>query len=134
MRNLREKPSPGVNSVSFNRRPSRYCTICIKQSLPFCLGNPTMVSLDGARSVKRVTTLVIVAVQFILIGPPTYEDESSEDEAYAHEVFGGGRDQGGRGQRDRRLGNHEQEGRMFGNFESRDYRMKMDLPSFNGNL
>ena len=23
---------------------------------------------------------------------------------------------------------------MFGNFESRDYRMKMDLPSFNGNL
>ncbi|GFZ08162.1 hypothetical protein Acr_19g0010990 [Actinidia rufa] len=31
--------------------------------------------------------------------PPVYEDESSEDEAYAHEVFGGGRDQGGRGQR-----------------------------------
>ncbi|GFZ03662.1 hypothetical protein Acr_16g0002860 [Actinidia rufa] len=28
--------------------------------------------------------------------PPVYEDESSEDEAYAHEVFGGGRDQGGR--------------------------------------
>ncbi|GFY86852.1 transducin/WD40 repeat-like superfamily protein [Actinidia rufa] len=33
--------------------------------------------------------------------PLAYEDESSEDEAYAHEVFGGRRDQGGRGQRDR---------------------------------
>ncbi|GFY93897.1 hypothetical protein Acr_09g0003430 [Actinidia rufa] len=31
--------------------------------------------------------------------PPVYEDESSEYEAYAHEVFGGRRDQGGRGQR-----------------------------------
>ncbi|GFY97663.1 hypothetical protein Acr_12g0002040 [Actinidia rufa] len=61
--------------------------------------------------------------------PPIYEDESSEDEAYAHEVFGGGRDQGGRGQ-----GNHDQGGRMFGNFEPSDYRMKMDLSSFNGNL
>ncbi|GFZ07641.1 hypothetical protein Acr_19g0005780 [Actinidia rufa] len=30
--------------------------------------------------------------------------------------------------------NHDQGGRMVGNFESRDYRMKMDLPSFNGNL
>ncbi|GFS38746.1 hypothetical protein Acr_00g0059150 [Actinidia rufa] len=66
--------------------------------------------------------------------PPVYEDESSEDEAYAHEVFGGGRGQGGRGQRGRGQGNHDQGGRMFGNFESRDYRMKMDLPSFNGNL
>ncbi|XP_057473975.1 uncharacterized protein LOC130762303 [Actinidia eriantha] len=66
--------------------------------------------------------------------PPAYEDESSEDEAYAHEVFGRRRDQGGRGQRDRGLGNQEQGGRMLGNFESRDYRMKMDLPSFNGNL
>ncbi|GFZ19030.1 MATE efflux family protein [Actinidia rufa] len=66
--------------------------------------------------------------------PPVYEDESNEDEAYAHEVFGGGRDQGGRGQRGRGQGNHDQGGRMFGNFESRDYRMKMDLPSFNGNL
>ncbi|XP_057469681.1 uncharacterized protein LOC130758770 [Actinidia eriantha] len=71
--------------------------------------------------------------------PPVYEDESSEDEAYAHEVFGGRRDQGGRdqgvrGQRDRGLGNQEQGGRMLRNFESRDYRMKMDLPSFNGNL
>ncbi|GFZ14970.1 hypothetical protein Acr_24g0011600 [Actinidia rufa] len=33
--------------------------------------------------------------------PLAYEDESSEDEAYAHEVFGRRRDQGGRGQRDR---------------------------------
>ncbi|GFZ02560.1 hypothetical protein Acr_15g0011680 [Actinidia rufa] len=66
--------------------------------------------------------------------PPVYEDESSEDKAYAHEVFGGGRGQGGRGQRGRGQGNHDQGGRMFGNFESRDYRMKMDLPSFNGNL
>ncbi|GFS34365.1 hypothetical protein Acr_00g0033580 [Actinidia rufa] len=66
--------------------------------------------------------------------PPVYEDESSENEAYAHEVFGGGRDQGGRGQRGRGQGNHDQGGRMFGNFESRDYRMKMDLPPFNGNL
>ncbi|GFY93312.1 hypothetical protein Acr_08g0017080 [Actinidia rufa] len=66
--------------------------------------------------------------------PPVNEDESSEDEAYAHEVFGGGRDQGGRGPRGRGQGNHDQGGRMVGNFESRDYRMKMDLPSFNGNL
>ncbi|GFY99895.1 hypothetical protein Acr_13g0012950 [Actinidia rufa] len=66
--------------------------------------------------------------------PLAYEDESSEDEAYAHEVFGGRRDQGGRGQRDRGLGNQEQGGRMLGNFESRDYRMKMDLPSFNVTL
>ncbi|XP_057509150.1 uncharacterized protein LOC130791839 [Actinidia eriantha] len=66
--------------------------------------------------------------------PPAYEDESSEDEAYAHEVFGGRRDQGGRGQRDRGIGNQEQGGRMLGNLESRDYHMKMDLPSFNGNL
>ncbi|GFZ09959.1 hypothetical protein Acr_21g0005580 [Actinidia rufa] len=42
--------------------------------------------------------------------PLAYEDESSEDEAYAHEVFGGRRDQGGRGQRDRGLGNQEQGG------------------------
>ncbi|GFS33355.1 hypothetical protein Acr_00g0027880 [Actinidia rufa] len=63
--------------------------------------------------------------------PPVNEDESSEDEAYAHEVFGGGRDQGGRGPRGRGQGNHDQGGRMVGNFESRDYRMKMDLPSFN---
>ncbi|GFZ05196.1 hypothetical protein Acr_17g0007680 [Actinidia rufa] len=66
--------------------------------------------------------------------PPIYKDESSEDEAYAHEVFGGGRDQGGRGQRGRGQGNHDQGGRMFENFEFRDYRMKMDLLSFNGNL
>ncbi|GFY85886.1 hypothetical protein Acr_04g0006240 [Actinidia rufa] len=63
--------------------------------------------------------------------PPVNEDEGSEDEAYAHEVFGGGRDQGGRGPRGRGQGNHDQGGRMVGNFESRDYRMKMDLPSFN---
>ncbi|GFZ08580.1 hypothetical protein Acr_20g0003880 [Actinidia rufa] len=44
--------------------------------------------------------------------PLAYEDESSEDEAYAHEVFGGRRDQGGRGQRDRGLGNQEQGGRV----------------------
>ncbi|GFY88226.1 hypothetical protein Acr_06g0001660 [Actinidia rufa] len=42
--------------------------------------------------------------------PLAYEDESSEDEAYAHEVFGGRRDQRGRGQRDRGLGNQEQGG------------------------
>ncbi|GFZ10813.1 hypothetical protein Acr_22g0002110 [Actinidia rufa] len=40
--------------------------------------------------------------------PPVYEDERSEDEAYAHDIFGGGRDQGGRGQRDRGQGNHDQ--------------------------
>ncbi|GFY91568.1 hypothetical protein Acr_07g0017640 [Actinidia rufa] len=45
--------------------------------------------------------------------PPVYEDESSEDEAYAHEVFGGGRDQEGRGQRGHGQGNHDQGGRMF---------------------
>ncbi|GFS41250.1 hypothetical protein Acr_00g0073290 [Actinidia rufa] len=42
--------------------------------------------------------------------PLVYEDDSSEDEAYAHEVFGGGHDQGGRGQRGRGQGNHDQGG------------------------
>ncbi|GFZ14261.1 hypothetical protein Acr_24g0004510 [Actinidia rufa] len=45
--------------------------------------------------------------------PQAYEDERSEDEAYAYEVFGGGRDQGGHGQRDCDLGNHGQGGRMY---------------------
>ncbi|GFY95958.1 hypothetical protein Acr_11g0002640 [Actinidia rufa] len=69
MRKLREKPSPGVSSVSFNRRLSKYCAICSKQSLPFCLENPTMVSLDYTRSAKSVITVAMIAVRFILIGP-----------------------------------------------------------------
>ncbi|GFS38045.1 hypothetical protein Acr_00g0055360 [Actinidia rufa] len=69
MRKLRERPSPGVSSVSFNRRLSKYCAICSKQSLLFCLENPTMVSLDYTRSAKSVITVAMIAVQFILIGP-----------------------------------------------------------------
>ncbi|GFY93811.1 hypothetical protein Acr_09g0002570 [Actinidia rufa] len=132
MRKLWEKPSPGVNFVSFNRRPSRYCAICSKQALPFCLGKPYH-GVTGRRQEHQEHDHPGYGR-----GPVhpnralVYEDESSEDEAYAHEVFGGGRDQGVHGQRDRGLGNHEQGGRIFGNFESRDYRMKMDLSSFNG--
>ncbi|GFY91643.1 hypothetical protein Acr_08g0000390 [Actinidia rufa] len=69
MRKLQERPSPGVSSVSFNRRLSKYCAICSKQSLPFCLENPTMVSLDYTRSAKSVITVAMIAVRFILIGP-----------------------------------------------------------------
>ncbi|GFZ06429.1 hypothetical protein Acr_18g0005990 [Actinidia rufa] len=69
MRKLREKPSPGVSSVSFNRRLKKYCAICCKQSLPFCLESPTMVSLDYTRSAKSVITVAMIAVRFILIGP-----------------------------------------------------------------
>ncbi|GFS30504.1 malectin/receptor-like protein kinase family protein [Actinidia rufa] len=42
--------------------------------------------------------------------PPVYEDESSGDETYAHKVFGGRRDQGGRGHRGRGQGNDDQGG------------------------
>ncbi|GFZ12948.1 hypothetical protein Acr_23g0013330 [Actinidia rufa] len=68
MRKLREKPSPGVSSVSFNRRLSKYCAICSKQSLAFFLESPTMVSLDYTRSAKSVITVAMIAVRFILIG------------------------------------------------------------------
>ncbi|GFY83092.1 hypothetical protein Acr_02g0013320 [Actinidia rufa] len=69
MRKLRKRPSPGVSSVSFNRRPSKYCAICSKQSLPFCRGNPIVVSLDCPKSVKSVVTMAMIAVRFIIIGP-----------------------------------------------------------------
>jgi hypothetical protein len=45
-----------------------------------------------------------------------YEEESSEEDTYARDVFG----------RD-----HDQGGLAFGNQERKDYCMKMDLPSFN---
>ena len=45
-----------------------------------------------------------------------YEEESSEEDTYAQDVFG----------RD-----HDQGGLAFGNQERKDYCMKMDLPSFN---
>ncbi|GFZ09920.1 hypothetical protein Acr_21g0005190 [Actinidia rufa] len=131
MRKLREKPSPGVSSVSFNRRLSKYCAICSKQSLPFCLENPTMVSLDYTRSAKSVITVAMIAVRFILIGPQSMRMRAVKMKPMPMKFFGGGRDQGGRGPRGRGQGNHDQGGRMVGNFESRDYRMKMDLPSFN---
>ncbi|GFY90960.1 zincin-like metalloproteases family protein [Actinidia rufa] len=114
MRKLRERPSPGVSSVSFNRRLSKYCAICSKQSLPFCLENPTMVSLDYIRSAKERDHRGYDHGPIHPNRPPVYEDESSEDEAYAHEVFGGGRDQGGRGQRGRGQGNHDQGGLTTG--------------------
>ncbi|GFS36656.1 hypothetical protein Acr_00g0047270 [Actinidia rufa] len=134
MRKLRERPSPGVSSVSFNRRLSKYCAICSKQSLPFLPREPYHGVAGLHQEHQEHDHRGYDRGPVHPNRPPVYEDESSEDEAYAHEVFGGGRDQGGRGQRGRGQGNHDQGGRMFGNFESRDYRMKMDLPSFNGNL
>uniref|UniRef100_A0A2N9I4F9 CCHC-type domain-containing protein n=1 Tax=Fagus sylvatica TaxID=28930 RepID=A0A2N9I4F9_FAGSY len=48
--------------------------------------------------------------------PLVFEEESSEEDTYARDVF----------RRD-----HDQEGLAFGNQERKDYCMKMDLPSFN---
>ncbi|GFZ14720.1 hypothetical protein Acr_24g0009100 [Actinidia rufa] len=134
MRKLREKPSRGVSSVSFNRRLSKYCAICSKQSLPFCLESLVMVSVDNTRGAKSVIIVAMIAVRFILIGPQSMRMRAVKMKPMPMKFFGGGHDQGGRGQRGRGQGNHGQGGRMFGNFESRDYRMKMDLPSFNGNI
>ncbi|GFY99163.1 hypothetical protein Acr_13g0005640 [Actinidia rufa] len=93
MRKLRERPSPRVSSVSFNRRPSKYCEICSKQSLPFCRGNPTVVSLDCTRSIKSVVTMAMIAVRgFEPVGPirRNFTDclPKSEDQQIARFVNG----------------------------------------------
>ncbi|GFY81462.1 hypothetical protein Acr_01g0012710 [Actinidia rufa] len=94
MRKLREKPSPGVSSVSFNRRQrlSKYCAICSKQSLPFLPREPYhgVAGLHQERQERDHRGYDRGPVH--PHRPPVNEDESSEDEAYAHEVFGGGRD------------------------------------------
>ncbi|GFZ18614.1 hypothetical protein Acr_27g0003530 [Actinidia rufa] len=125
-----EKPSPGVSSVSFNKRLSKYCAICSKQSLPFCLENPTIVSLDYTRSAKSVITVAMIAVRFILIGPQSMRMRAVKMKPMPMKFLVVGRDQGGRGQRGRGQGNHDQGGRMFGNFESKRLSYEDGSPVF----
>ncbi|GFY87063.1 hypothetical protein Acr_05g0007020 [Actinidia rufa] len=50
--------------VSFNSRNSaNICAICSKQSLPFCLESPVMVSVDNTRGAKSVITVAMIASQ-----------------------------------------------------------------------
>ncbi|GFZ16210.1 hypothetical protein Acr_25g0006190 [Actinidia rufa] len=57
-----------------------------------------------------------------------------EHQGHDHSGHGHGPVHPNRPLMNRGLEKHEQGGRMFGNFESRDYHMKMELPSFNGKL
>ncbi|GFZ14820.1 hypothetical protein Acr_24g0010100 [Actinidia rufa] len=110
MRKLRESPSPGVSFVSFNRKTQqilRDLQQAIAALLPREPGRG-VAELHQERQERDHRGHDRGPIH--PNRPLAYEDESSEDEAYAHEVFGGRRDQGGRGQRDRGLGNQEQGG------------------------
>ncbi|GFY89631.1 hypothetical protein Acr_06g0015710 [Actinidia rufa] len=112
MRKLPEKPSPGVSSVSFNRRLSKYCAI-LQQAIAALLPREPYHGVAGLHQERQERDhRGYDRGPVHPHRPPVYEDESSEDEAYAHEVFGGGREQGGRGPRGRGQENHDQGGRM----------------------
>ncbi|GFZ09960.1 hypothetical protein Acr_21g0005590 [Actinidia rufa] len=90
MRKLRESPSPGVSFVSFNRKPSRYCGE-LQQAIAALLPREPgrgVAELHQERQERDHRGHDRGPIH--PNRPLAYEDESSEDEAYAHEVFGGG--------------------------------------------
>ncbi|GFY96435.1 hypothetical protein Acr_11g0007410 [Actinidia rufa] len=112
MRKLREKPSPGVSSVSFNRR-LRQILRDLQQAIAALLPREPYHGVAGLHQERQERDhRGYDRGPVHPHRPPVYEGESSKDEAYAHEVFGGGREQGGRGPRGRGQGNHDQGGRM----------------------
>ncbi|GFZ21566.1 hypothetical protein Acr_29g0007280 [Actinidia rufa] len=85
MRKLREKPSPGVSSVSFNRRLSKILRD-LQQAIAALLPREPYHGVGGQHQGRQKRDHRGYDRGPVHPNrPPVYEDESSEDEAYAHE-------------------------------------------------